>query len=787
MNATTTTGPSYYSAFLRRSFTLFLVTLITVVMVFLIVFGMSLYQAGRNTAASQAAALEQYVRRTLEVSTVIAADALSHLQRRGNLEGLREDRGAHLYFSNLSDRMNLGEGMIFVDSSGVVVLHSDSFPTPRVDLSDRAWFRAHLDGADRVLDGSFVSRVTNTLLFVHTFALRDDAGVLQGAVNIGIPSDTLLGAQALPFDGRSIITTVAKVTGEILSRDPFPDDLIGVRLDLPPEILEGSTVFEVRDVDGRRALTAYSHLDDVGLVASVSIPLAVVLRPLTIAAMIKLPLLILIVIGALLALRHLEAQQKTLFRSNTRLETVLNASSLGAWQWFPKSDKTEFMGRWGEMLGYSNEELTPNSTTWKERLHPDEAGQVLKELGLALSGEHGVFSQEHRLRHKDGHWIWVLSSGRVVERDARGEPEVMFGIQLDISERREAEERMRVVSQEVDHRSKNLLAVVQALVSMTKMDSEETFKDILCGRILALARAHDVLSRTRWKGADIRVIAQAELTAYAVGDGTNIVIEGPHAVLQASAIQSVAMALHELATNAVKYGALSVDGGHLRLTWSVPDSGPTFEILWQETVESALATLPMTPGFGSRLVRLMIEGQLGGTLETRFSDNGLVCRMNLPKSHLVSVSRPDIVAASTLAVPSAPPPSDAVGRLFLVEDEVIIAADMKFRLQDAGYVVAHSASTLRDAISIARLADIEVAVLDVNLNGEMSFPVADILQSRAIPFVFITGYQPDGLIPGRFGAVQVVRKPCPPEVLERALLNALSGLDREPDEALEVT
>lgn len=784
MNATATTGPVVHNKLLRRSFTFFLGTLIAGVPILLTVFGLSLYQSGRDNAANQAVALEQYVRRSLEVSTVIAEDALGQLRRRGSLEGLREDHEAHLYFSNLSNRMSVGEGMVFVDSSGIVVLHSDSYPAPRVDLSDRPWFRAHLDGADRVLDGSFVSRVTDTLLFVHTFALRDDQGDFQGAVNIGIPSSTLLGAAA-SFHGNGIITMVTKVTGEILARDPFPEDLIGAHRGLSAQMLDSSTIFGMRATDGRRAITAYSHLSDVGLVASVSIPLAVVLQPLTVTTLAALPVLLLVVIGALLALRHLEAQQKTLLRSNVRLETALNASRLGAWQWFPKIDKTDFTGRWGEMLGYRTEELTPSSGTWKDLLHPDDAEQVLKELDRVLSGAQDEFSQEYRLRHKAGHWIWVFSSGRVVERDAFGEPEVMFGIQLDISERRETEERMRVVSREVDHRSKNLLAVVQSLVMMTKMDTEKTFKAILCGRVLALARAHDVLSRTSWKGADIRVIAQQELAAYAVGNTTKITIEGPDAVLVASAVQSVAMALHELATNAVKHGALCVEGGHLSLTWSVPDNGPTFDVLWEETVEHPPVSLPLGSGFGTRLIRLMIESQLGGTLDTRLSENGLVCRMSLPKSHLVSAPRTNIVPPSTMAQASLTPLPNAGGRILLVEDEALIAAEMKSRLEDAGYLVTWSAVTLQSATSMAKLVEIEAAVLDVNLNGELSFPVADILRSRRIPFVFMSGYQRDGLLPDRFGTIQVIQKPCPPEVLERALLDALSGHDQQPDQALD--
>jgi PAS domain S-box-containing protein len=765
---------------LRRSFAGFLVTLIVIVLTFLAIFAASLYEAGRQNAVSRTAALEQYVRRSLEVSAVIARDALGYLHRRDSLEGLAEDYDAHLYFSKLSSGMSLGEGMVFIDGDGTVVLHSDSFPAKPVDLSDRAWFQAHVDGADDFIDGSFISRITDTHLFVHTFALRDDDGSLQGIVNIGIPSDEILGALALPFDHEGGVTSVVKETGELIARDPFPPELIGARFDLPDQMENGSAVHE-QPLDGRRALTAYARLEDFGLVASVSIPLAAVFQPLLVMAAATLPLLAAIVFGALVTLRRLEAQQRRLARSAVRLETVLKASSLGAWQWFPKTDRTEFMGRWAEMLGYRPEDLAPESSTWTRLLHPDEKERLLERVDRTLSGEQNEFREEHRMRHKDGHWVWVLDSGRVVERDADGKPEVVIGIHLDISERREAEEQMRVISGEVDHRSKNLLAVVQALVSMTKLENEGTFKSILRGRIHAMARAHELLSRSRWKGADLRVIAEEELGPFIAGEPADIVIDGPRTILGASAVQPVALTLHELATNSAKYGALSALG-RLRLTWRVPEEGPAFTILWEEATARAVGGRLTSPGFGSRLMRLMIEEQLGGTFETEWTDDGLRCKITIPKSMLVNPAM-DQPAQSAARHQVQRLRSEGTGRrILLVEDEVLVSAEMALTLKAAGYDVAGPASTLQAATSLAHDADIEVAVLDINLGGELSFPVADILVARGVPFVFITGYEHDRLIPGRFGHAPVVSKPYPAGALERALADAVSAHVSQSDE-----
>jgi PAS domain S-box-containing protein len=784
------TGPSEPpQRALQRSFAVFLVALVGIVLTFLSVFAVSLYDAGRANSVSKAAALEQYVRRSLEVSAVVAGEALRHLRSRGSIDGLVDDYGTHAHFADLVAAANLDEGMIFVDGEGRVLVHSHSFPATPVDLSDRAWFRAHVGGADRVIDGSFISRVTGTLLFVHTYALRDGDGVLLGAVNIGIPSDKLLGPQALPDTEQGTITRVVKETGELIARDPFPEELIGARLTLPDEIPDGAAVLELRESDGRRAFTAYSRLRDFGLVASVSIPLVVVLQPLLLIAAVTLPLLALIVIGGLVTLRHLVGQQRQLRRSVIRLETVLQASSLGAWQWLPKIDRSEFLGQWAEMLGYRQEELEPNSSTWRRLLHPEEQDRVFRSLDRLLRGEAEVFREEHRMRHKDGHWVWILDSGRVVERDAEGHPELVIGIHLDISERREAEERMRAVSLEVDHRSKNLLAVVQALVSMTRLEDEKSFKSTLRGRIQALARAHDLLSRTRWRGADLRVIAEEELGAYVADRSDCITIHGPRTVLGAPAIQALSMALHELATNAAKYGALSVPEGRLRLEWRIPDEGEMLEILWEERVDPGTLKRPVGAemGFGSRLIAMMIESQLGGELDKEWTEYGLRCRIRVPKALLVHPLMENLVAANAHPIVTQLKPRAAGARILLVEDEALVAAETTARLEQAGYVVAATASSLQEAQSAAAKADFDVAVLDVNLGGELSFPVADLLRARGLPFVFVTGYQPEGLIPARFSAVPVAAKPSPTGGLERALTEVLPSTPLGEDPVMKAS
>jgi CheY-like chemotaxis protein len=177
---------------------------------------------------------------------------------------------------------------------------------------------------------------------------------------------------------------------------------------------------------------------------------------------------------------------------------------------------------------------------------------------------------------------------------------------------------------------------------------------------------------------------------------------------------------------------------------------------------------------------MMVESQLGGTLESRLTATGLSCRISLPKSLLVSAPHPDTASPAEADASPKSARSAAGARVLLVEDDALLAADAKSQIEAAGHVVAASAVNLRRATELAADADVDAAVLDLNLRGELSLPVADILVARGIPFVFVTGYQRDGIIPDRLRGVRVVQKPCALGELEKALNEALAELANPP-------
>jgi two-component sensor histidine kinase len=196
----------------------------------------------------------------------------------------------------------------------------------------------------------------------------------------------------------------------------------------------------------------------------------------------------------------------------------------------------------------------------------------------------------------------------------------------DITERKRAEEYKQVISREVDHRAKNLLALVQATVHLTQADTVKEFKAAIEGRLRALSNAHTLLADSRWAGAELRTLVTEELAPYELEGTGRADIIGPKLVLQPQLAQSIAMVLHELATNAVKYGALSIPSGRLRLEWS---RGETHLVIrWSES-DGPPVKPPQRQGFGTRVVDRAVQ-ELQGKLRFEWNPEGVACEITIP-------------------------------------------------------------------------------------------------------------------------------------------------------------
>jgi len=205
----------------------------------------------------------------------------------------------------------------------------------------------------------------------------------------------------------------------------------------------------------------------------------------------------------------------------------------------------------------------------------------------------------------------------------------------DIDERKRAEERQTLLAREVDHRAKNALTVVQAALRLTQADSLEAYSRAVEGRVAALARAQTLLAMDRWSGADLRALLHGELEPFLGrgpgGAGQRVHLEGPQVVLTASMAQPLSMAVHELATNAVKHGALSAALGGICVSWQLEGAGKrTLRLRWAEHGGPPVAGPPSQRGFGSRVLDATIRRQMGGTVSLCWEAAGLTCEITVP-------------------------------------------------------------------------------------------------------------------------------------------------------------
>ena len=447
---------------------------------------------------------------------------------------------------------------------------------------------------------------------------------------------------------------------------------------------------------------------------------------------------------------------------------ALVAGNMGSWDFNLVSGSWFWDEGQSRIFGVDHAIFVPTSDNVKKGIHPDDLGKIRSRLEN-LSPDNATCELEFRIVRANGEIRWCTVAA-VASFDASGSPVRVSGVTTDITERKEAETRQALLAREVDHRAKNTLAVVQAIVRMAKRDTIEDYALSVEGRIGALAQTHELLSQSRWEGADIRSLVQEELAPYQGENPHRVTAVGPSLVLVPEQAQLLAMAVHELATNAAKYGSLSVEAGKVDVSWSSTDG--TVFLTWTETGGPSVVA-PTKLGFGTKIISSLggsrrgrtqfnwLPGGLHFTLELRHPDN--------PHSapHDVNGAARD---AKTL-------PANGDARLLLVEDELVVGLFMQDLLKTIGYCPTEPISRLSEAISAATSERFEGAILDMNLNGEIVYPLAELLTEQRVPFLFVTGYAPRSLDP-RFTLVPVLQKPVVRDELAGALTLVLGNASK---------
>lgn len=351
---------------------------------------------------------------------------------------------------------------------------------------------------------------------------------------------------------------------------------------------------------------------------------------------------------------------------------------------------------------------------------------------------------------------------------------VLHHNELMADERGKADVRQRMLNEELNHRVKNILSVIKSLIGrpVDTQQGLDTYIASLKGRVQALSLAHDQIVRSG-DGGFLRDLLQAELQPYQAGD-RQILLQGPSVWLDARAFSVMALVLHEMATNAAKYGGLSMSGGNLSVRWQKGEAGEC-EIWWSENGGPAV-TAPVRTGFGSVLIGRSISYELGGNSRIDYAPTGLQGYFCIPSKHVQAESENEeaqsVEAAADRHDQGQPDFSDV--ELLLVEDQMLIAADVEMILAEHGLQKVTTAPSAAEALRRLEKLTPHLAILDVNLGSGTSLPVAQELLRRNIPFMFATGYSDRSTIPEHLD-VPVLRKPYESSVLIRAIGRVLAG------------
>ena len=287
-----------------------------------------------------------------------------------------------------------------------------------------------------------------------------------------------------------------------------------------------------------------------------------------------------------------------------------------------------FLGKtWTEIAGRTDIEFFDNRA---------EAEAVMANDRRIMAAGQAEACEELVGRDSDRPRVWL--STKTPLRNADREVVGLVAVSVEITERKQVEDRLRQMVNELNHRVKNTLATVQSIASHTLRGADLVFRRTLEARLLALASAHDVLTRERWDGANLADVIAAALMPYgSAGDGRFRVC-GPKLRLQPRAAVALAMALHELATNALKYGALSVASGQVEIRWKVTHATPArLHIVWSEQHGPAVDR-PGPPGFGTSLIERSLAQDLGGTARITFPVEGIICVVDAPLAEVVAKS-----------------------------------------------------------------------------------------------------------------------------------------------------
>lgn len=466
---------------------------------------------------------------------------------------------------------------------------------------------------------------------------------------------------------------------------------------------------------------------------------------------------------------ELEVANEKLARSEERLRLAAEAAQFASYEF----DVARKQFRWSQnardLLHLPSSGAVSLEDVMK-LVHPADRRSLLRRFARAEDVEHPL-ETEFRVADNASKASWLLDRGKVVTNGS-GEPRRIVGTLLDITMRKQAEEHQTLLMGELDHRVKNILANVLAIARLSSSGATSVAPYVLAlqGRLQSMSAAHDLLRQCDWRGADLHQLVSVTLEPFSV-DTSNISVDGEKLVLPARTAQSLSLVLHELATNAVKHGALSVAAGHLLISWRanpIEGDGSHFAFTWKETGGPPVSK-PERHGFGLTVLK-SAASETGGSAKICFEPDGI--RFAFERSLAPAVDRPFRLRQGPR--PARHTEYNSTSQCVLVvEDELLIGLQLAQDLEDEGYRVVGPACTIEQGIELVREGGIDCALIDLRLGETLSSPIASLLREQAIPFALTTGFDEQHPIDQAFDGAPRLKKPYDASAV-RSLIRSLS-------------
>jgi two-component sensor histidine kinase/PAS domain-containing protein/ActR/RegA family two-component response regulator len=770
---------------------------------------------GELAVARSIQILEEHALRVFEAQQLII-DQTDQFLDEMPWEEIRESRDIHLFLRETADRSPHVDGLWLVPPDARTANSADFFPFPEVDVADRRYFQA-LSGRDELHFGEMiVGRLKGNLNF-NISRRRSPRETFNGVILVTSSLDYFTDFWEQASDG-PFVAGIFREDGEILARYPLLDAL-PERLDADSPMLgrlrtsDDDVYPSVSSLDGGSRLYGYSRIGSTPLLIGYGVPISQILANWR-HEMVQMGLIALMASGllAIAALtitrqnRHLGATAISWRRAAEQLQQEVNrrvraedvaaerkrlleeVRALTAHRQTILENMAEAvlaLDGIGRII-YANREATrllgPVQAGQQEFASLVEGRRILAADGAVLKPSQApdraprdgqeLPATEYLVRNDAGqHAACIFRGGPIFDEDGHADGAVLTF--WDVTDRKRDAERRELLMRELDHRVRNMLATIMAMIRISNepRQSKAEFVTALSGRVGAMARTYGVLSEGRWEGATMGRLVDDEVGS--ASRSRQLVLDGDRDLtLPPKEAADLSLAFHELATNAIKYGAWSVPEGQVTLCWHPETASErlVLRVTWKETGGPAISTPPKRKGFGTSLLQGIFAGEDG--VDVDFEPDGLRCTMTVA----LDVGFQDRTTAKPppgIAPPDKTNTSVAGIRVLVVEDEAVVRLDLVGMLREFGANVVADAGSLAEGLKLAEAVALDVAVLDRNLNGESSLPVARLLAKRGIPVVYVSGYRNQDQGPAGTEESQIhLEKPVSPKALLTALAKA---------------